>query len=388
MQSEELSASLHERNIEVKSSLYTSPDHSLFQGFCRSLPATIRLQRIASEAKAIEVEAEVEILRTLRHANVLKVLDCWKLRQEKDSYVVIVSEHCAQTGQDEMDSRYKSKKFLEEEKLWALCISLVGAFSYLQRRGYAHRLISPSSLYIYNDDWKVGNLTASTVASSVISLRAQKGHGNYHSPYVCDALLRGQPPTAHNEYKSDVYSLGLTLLALARLEEPAVITGTGHLAEVITEEVGKCRYTDNFKEVLLAMLKTEEEERGDFVQFESWLGARPASLPASSLEVKLQEKDSESVQERPGNAERPGGLERPRDLERPGNVERPEDLERPKDLRDVEMAKGLAGPDRERSVKEADKKSLSDYSPHHASEAEPNKQRAKASDSQRCCSLL
>jgi len=321
MQSEELNASLRERNIEVKSSLYTNSDHSLFQGYCRSLPATIRLQRIAPEAKAIEVEAEIEMLRSLQHLHVLKVLDCCNLSKEAESYVVIVMEHCASTGENEMESRRKGKKFLEEEKLWVLCISLIGAFSYLQRRGYAHRLISPSSLYISNNDWKVGNLTAATVAPSIVTLRCQKGHGNYHSPKVFTTLLKSQTLGTHNVYKSDVYSLGLTLLALARLEEPVVITNAGHLAEVISEEVGKCRYTDNFKEMLLAMLKTEEEERGDFVQFETWLGARPASLPAYSHEVKLQEKHPEPV---PVD-EKPASLEKPRDL--PASLENPKPLD-------------------------------------------------------------
>jgi hypothetical protein len=108
---------------------------------------------------------------------------------------------------------------------------------------------------------------------------------------VYTALFRSQPSVAHNAYKSGVYSFGLTLLALAKLEAPAKITNAGHDVDVISAEVGSCVYSDNFKQFLLEMLKTDEEERGDFVEFEAWLGTNPVSLPASSRDIKLQEKD-------------------------------------------------------------------------------------------------
>ena len=280
MQSEKLNTSLEEHGINVKSPLYSRD--SLFQGFYQAQPVIIRVQSIDPGSGAAVVAAEIDVIRTLQHPNIVKVLECCLL----ESYSVVVMEFCASTAESEMEERRKARRYIEEEKMWQLSNSLISALAYMQRHGYVHSCINPASLYVTNSDWKLGNLHISSVNFSSFH-----GQSYFHSPKVSTALFKSQSSAAHNAYKSGVYSLGLTLLALAKLETPAKIINSGHDVDVINAEVGSCVYSDNFKQLLLEMLKTDEEERGDFLEFEMWLGRNPVSLPTSSRDIKLQEKD-------------------------------------------------------------------------------------------------
>lgn len=281
MQNEQLNTSLEKHGIKVKSALYNGD--SLFQGFYHTQPVTIRVQSIAPGSDATTVAAEIEVIRTLQHPNIVKVLECYLL---EESYSVIVMEFCESNAESEMIERRKTLRYIEEEKMWQLSTSLISAHAHMQRHGYVHSCINPSAVYIANSHWKIGNLHMTSGNFSSFH-----GQSSFHSPKVSTALFQSQSSVAHNSYKSGVYSLGLTLLALAKLETPDKIINTGHDVDVIDAEVGSCVYSDNFKQFLLEMLKTDEEERGDFVEFEMWLGKNPQSLPASSRDIKLEEKD-------------------------------------------------------------------------------------------------
>jgi hypothetical protein len=76
----------------------------------------------------------------------------------------------------------------------------------------------------------------------------------------------GQTNTDHDVFKSDVMSLALTVLFMARLKEEAGFNNpeTGPLK--IRREVAKLCYTKNFQNVLLLMLRFDETERPSFYE--------------------------------------------------------------------------------------------------------------------------
>lgn len=286
---------LSKQSIEVSSCLYSNTEDSLYQGQFRGQPASIRMQRIFPGCDEEGIEKEMQIMRALEHIHIVKLLDCFRLVSEIADFLVVVTEFWGKSAEQDMAYRQKAGYSFTESELWTLSVDLISAFAYMQNHGFAHRCISPASLYLTKDSWVVGNFSSSTVSPPGQCLRSIQGQSYYHSPKIYNAILKGKTEVAHNVYKSDVYSLGLTLLALAKLEVPQVIAMAGHTIEAIQEEVEGCRYSRSFKDFLYAMLDVEEETRGDFRDFEEWTRNKPVSPPIIELpenQTQLQEKIS------------------------------------------------------------------------------------------------
>ena len=306
---------LFAQSIKVVTCLYSNTEDSLYQGQFRGQPASIRMQRIIPGCDENRMTEEMLIMRSLAHRQIVKLLDCFRLVAEIAEFLVVVTEFCANTVDKDMLYRQREGYFFTEDQLWTISKELISAFAYMQRCGFAHRCISPASLYLVKGSLVVGNFSSSTVSPPSEVLRSIHGQSYYHSPKITNAILNGNVVVNHNIYKSDVYSLGLTLLALARLDAPETITMSGHDLEVIQKEVGECRYSDNFKLLLLAMLEVEEEKRGDFLNFEQWTtnGSISPYVPASQMQPgqipqpQEEQKDAEGM-EKEGNGKSREGL--------------------------------------------------------------------------------
>lgn len=96
----------------------------------------------------------------------------------------------------------------------------------------------------------------------------------YLSPKIRSAYAQffTDPGTkvVHNVFKSDVFSLGLTFLHALTLDPPTELAVIVGLEMKIRESVGRLeRYSAELREVLLKMLRVDEESRPDFVELEA-----------------------------------------------------------------------------------------------------------------------
>lgn len=300
MQVDLFASLISSREIVTTRCLYNNAEDSLYQGFFQSQPASIRFQRVFPGCDEEKMQQEIEIMRTLKHEQILKLFDCFRLDSGVGSYLVVVTEFCANTAEKDMEFRRKAERYREENQLWMLIKQLISAFAYMQKCGFAHRCISPACLYIIKDSVSIGNFNASTTAPDCLGPLSIHGKSFYHSPKVYDAILAGHSTVTHNVYKSDLYSLGLTLLALANLKAPEIIALSGYEPEAVSSEVKACRYQDYIQKALFAMLEKEEENRMDFVQFEEWIGVEPVPVPALIAKALEEAKESNPL---PASAE-------------------------------------------------------------------------------------
>lgn len=73
----------------------------------------------------------------------------------------------------------------------------------------------------------------------------------------------------HNVFKSDVFSLGLTFMHALTLNPPTELAVIVGLEMKIRESVRRLeRYSAEMREILLKMLRVDEESRPDFVELE------------------------------------------------------------------------------------------------------------------------
>ena len=151
MQVDLLASIISGRGIVKKQCIYSNIEDSLCQGFFKSQPASIRFQRVLPGCDEEKLQQEIDIMRTLKHEQIINLYDCFRLDSDLGNYLVVVTEFCANTAEKDMEFRLKAACYWEETQFWTLIKQLVSAFAYMQRCDFAHRCISPACLYIIKD---------------------------------------------------------------------------------------------------------------------------------------------------------------------------------------------------------------------------------------------
>ncbi|CAG9323055.1 unnamed protein product [Blepharisma stoltei] len=150
---------------------------------------------------------------------------------------------------------------------------LLNAFAYLENSHYAHRDIKPKNIFVADD----GSMKVGDFGCSIQSLQHQfmaeatiSGSPIYLSPILREAWIsyhQGQNLSgkiAHNVYKSDVYSLGLTFLYMVSFKEPMDLATLQHLELKLKSRLKQVKYK-SIRWLLRRMLKLKEKERPNFI---------------------------------------------------------------------------------------------------------------------------
>jgi len=170
------------------------------------------------------------------------------------------------------------QKYLSEGELSSIMNQLIDVLEYLQTNKISHGDIRPEACFmteggkliicdrklIYEEELKVG-----------VEKHAEKNF--LFSPIAFNAFVKQQKNTRENKHKSDVFSVGLTLLESATLKRSAHIyewtgTPTINFNTLITRlsEV-QSRYSPYISQLLGEMLKVDEHQRPDFIQLKKWI---------------------------------------------------------------------------------------------------------------------
>jgi serine/threonine protein kinase len=196
------------------------------------------------------------------------------------SYWCIVMEKLDKDWFQEIQNTASARTRYAESVLWERLYVLISTLANLQISKIAHRDIKPSNIFLTNDSpprVKLADFDSAKVEFNLSSANTLQGTEQYLSPKLYRAFTRKQMNTIHNVFKSDVYSLGVTLVHAASLCMPE--PGTRNLLR--TEMIDLLPYSERLKSTLRLMLIEEEEDRPDCVELAEWLAVIP------SLEVEI-----------------------------------------------------------------------------------------------------
>ncbi|XP_012270649.1 serine/threonine-protein kinase STK11 [Orussus abietinus] len=207
----------------------------------------------------INVQREIQLLRILKHKNVINLVDV--LYNDEKEKMYIVMEFCVGGLQDMLESiPHKKKKFPIWQAHGYFC-QLLDGLEYLHSKGIIHKDIKPGNLLLTLD----GTLKISDFGvAEALDMFAKDdtcttGQG---SPAF-------QPPEIANGYetfsgfKVDIWSSGVTLYNLTTGEYPF----EGDNIYKLYENIGKGEYTipddveDSLKSLLQGMLQKEIDKR-------------------------------------------------------------------------------------------------------------------------------
>ena len=149
--------------------------------------------------------------------------------------------------------------------------SMVSALVYAQKLGICHRDIKPMNIFQNpaTSEYKLGDFGCAKSANDLAACHSIAGTPLFLSPLLRTAYFaqisgREDPTVTHDPYKSDVYSLGLTIVYLLKGKAMDYF----NRPEETLSEIGKLEVGNGLKEVLKAMLEPKEEQRPSFIQVE------------------------------------------------------------------------------------------------------------------------
>ena len=260
------------RRLDYLSSIFTDDYNgiSAYQGLLsNSFPVTIKEQLFPSLSAANSAIQEGMRICAISHNAVSKVHDCFLDMCEDGRYKAV-------TVLEQLISGVEGKEWSEWE-LISLLRALISALNTAERQGIALETVNPRALF---------------QTSAGVKLFPSFGYMDaaYYSPE------RKQSQSPYNPFKSDVYSLGLTVLSLALGERKleSVERDPRPLLEGLGGTLGQ----------LLGWLLMGVEERPGFAQLEEYFQTnagyfdKPTNSYAAVEEQKLVEEQKSVIEQK------------------------------------------------------------------------------------------
>ena len=274
---DEVTVLLQQHNLTPTHLLYSQSSvrvyeatHSIEQYTC-----VVKVQILPYGAEGAQKEAEA--MAGLQHEYIVRLYDSFWQPAGQYVYWVLAMEKCELDLMKEIENRGRNQYSWTEVEMWYYVRCLVDAYAYMQGRSIAHRDIKPHNIFLtHHKVPKVGDLGS----SKAVFRREQHtttGTPLYLSPLLRNALTSNMRAVQHNAYKSDVYSLGLTLLHMAKLNPPVeVMVGDPQMRVARMEQtIASLNYSQSLQYLLRCMLADEEDVRPTFVEVWNWLNPAP-----------------------------------------------------------------------------------------------------------------
>ena len=213
-----------------------------------------------SEKEKEQIVSEVNILRELKHPNIVRYYD--RIIDKKHSRIYIIMEYCEGGDLNQLIKRCKKTgEFIAEDIIWKIFTQVLLAIHVIHNHKEGkilHRDIKPSNVFLDKDNnVKVGDFGLSRELSNESKFAySHVGTPYYMSPEQIDE-------TKYNE-KSDIWSLGCFLYELTTFHPPFEAKNQIMLAMRIksgkVDKINK-RYSEELWRVITWMLTVNYNNR-------------------------------------------------------------------------------------------------------------------------------
>ena len=261
--------------------------------YLRGRKVVIKTLRCANLA---EVNATFEEGLThikLEHPNICRIYDCFLEEDSGEYKVIFVIEFQETDLYKEIESRRKAERYWTEKELMEMIKTLIRVFAFLQSKGACHRDIKPQNIFISASGvLKVGDFgSASRNLDEFEQEYTLVGTPLYLSPSLRNEYLKKiigfkVSRVTHNVFKSDVFSLGLTFLHMARLKPPTELASLDDLEVKRQQVLQQIQYSRGLTELIAKALELEETDRPDFLQLEQLMTGNRDTRACSNIDVQ------------------------------------------------------------------------------------------------------
>ena len=228
----------------------------------------VKIFNVSNIQEANQLRLESNKMAAIDHPRIIKVQDCiFKGEGNCVSSVWLVMDYFP--GGDLVNLIRRKNAYWEEQDLWHHFEKLLSAFAYLESIQIVHRDIKPQNVFVdQQEELIVGDLGTlkKLEPNSQMSIT---GTPAYLSPILKQHYLSfsngiGPGKCNHDPVKSDVYSLGMTFLYMASLNDVSLLYNLQDPFETVRTWLQSLPYSLDLKSMILEMLQYYEHARPTF----------------------------------------------------------------------------------------------------------------------------
>ncbi|KAL4500677.1 hypothetical protein ABPG72_003101 [Tetrahymena utriculariae] len=241
----------------------------------------------SEEELNIQVEMWVKRQSLLLHPNLIQLHSCCHQKVESfcaTFYKIFMLFDSVETDLLNTIKKDKIQKFSEDE-LWFLLDSIVGVLEFMQERDLTHQSLRLDTIYINSNhkNIKLFKLADSQLMGYTTNYENQLMQFDkyiYLSPLLFTQYGNNIEHPVHNEYKSDVFTLGMLLVHLSLFESCAdVYSLIDHSInqQVLNDKLSRISnsYSSDFSQIIHEMCILDEKYRPDFRSLDRKLSSCP-----------------------------------------------------------------------------------------------------------------
>ncbi|CAD8135466.1 unnamed protein product [Paramecium octaurelia] len=177
-----------------------------------------------SDKELSNLVAHLKQRNSFEQNNLLKILAVHKQDQIKvcsdQSQIAIIIQYYQENLTNEITVRKHNNRPYKEGHIWILLQQIIDPCTYLSERNVFHGDIKPSTLYLdENGCIKLSECSMLNDGLNGYQKMIQSQDKSYLSPILLKQYKDLIMSPTHDPYKSDIYSLGLTVLSVILLEE-------------------------------------------------------------------------------------------------------------------------------------------------------------------------
>ena len=217
-------------------------------------------------------------MKTTGHNGFIKIYgDKVIPKGENEYHYYIIMELGVRDWEKEILLRKSASLYYSEYELFEIIFQLVKTLSLMQKNNVTHRDIKPQNILLCkNNIFKICDFDeAKIIDSEGPILQPVRGSELYMSPILFYAYNHHISNVLHNTYKSDVFSLGMTIFLAASLSAKPLcdireLKDMKWISEIINNALIN-RYSQNLINLIVKTLQIDENLRCDFVQLEEYI---------------------------------------------------------------------------------------------------------------------
>lgn len=218
------------------------------------------------------IKKEFDLVYEAVHPNILSIYGIYVKCFDSNTFSISVLMDLGETDWEiEINEHFYKNKYYTENELMSILKQLVSGLVYLQKeKKIAHRDVKPENVIIFkNNIYKLGDFGEAKGTKRADKLSTLRGTDTYMSPILYKGLKMAKEDVVHDLYKSDVFSLGYSILYAVSLNHDIIneirdLEKMEDITKILFKRM-KPRYSEKFINIILKMINPEETKRIDFI---------------------------------------------------------------------------------------------------------------------------
>ena len=235
-----------------------------------SIPALVTRETHQSIHTASQTLNEVLRLVSLSHPNICRVYDCFVEEDRGNTLrTVVITEQFEKLLSVEIARRRRRNEYFTELELLQALAALAEALSVAQLQGIPHKNIRPASIFITDNMYKFAVFSFSKLRNPSDLVKFLQRSLPYLSPearkmYIKLIETQQIPSEEYDLYKSDVYSLAVTVAEMTLLQCPVELNAVLENPAVVNTLLNRMNFHPKLVTLLRKMLDLIPENRPSF----------------------------------------------------------------------------------------------------------------------------